>query len=43
MFILHKATEGKKTSSKGTVGDSNWYETVASWNSEMEKHVLLIS
>ena len=36
MFLLHKATEGKYTSFKGTVGDSNSYETVASRNSEME-------
>ena len=34
IFMLQTTTDGKKTSSKDTVGDSSPYETVASRNSE---------
>ena len=41
--MLHKESEGKNTSSKGTVGDSSWYETVASRKSEMKHQTKILS
>lgn len=41
-LALHRTREGKKTSSRGTVGDSRLKETVALVNSEMELLIRMI-
>jgi hypothetical protein len=36
VFMLQTTTDGKKTSSRGTVGDSKLYDTVDSLNSAVD-------